>query len=477
MDEEYSESVDTSADIDVADTDVADEIPADIPDDVPEDIPEDDYSDSDVADDVFEDVTDDAVTDEAEYDNMDDSIEEDSLEPDAEEIDESADYFEEDSYDNSEIPSEDDEEIDDIPEDSDGIEEAAGSEVGEIEDIPEDTGSEDDAVQDGSYEDELPEDVTDAEATDETADAEDTDITEQPEDVTDTEAMDETVDVEDTDTAEQSENQGNLETYDYETSPETQDTVNPETSGEFVSAENPYQERWEKFGEEFSDDSETGGWDSLKDVPFSGDKQVDPDESIENTDADVSVMPSETEDVDNAAETSEINSISDYMNAHNYGPDDFSHLTGDERRDLEEETGWSKEIVEKIDTAEQADIYKKAELTEEEINDRKCLVKDIDLDYTDPKTGKTNRELMALGRPPFDSTTGERIELHHMGQEYDNPFAELCENSEHGDGNDAVLHNKNIDSWRQDDKLKNRYNNVDRPKHWTERLKRIEGEG
>lgn len=156
--------------------------------------------------------------------------------------------------------------------------------------------------------------------------------------------------------------------------------------------------------------------------------------------------------------------------------DDTSHLSEDERRDLEEETGWSKDIVDKIDNAEQADIYKKAELTEDEINDRKCLVKDIDLDYTDPKTGKTNRELMALGRPPFDSTTGERIELHHMGQENESPFAELCENSEHGDGNDTILHDKNIDSWRQDDKLKNRYNNVDRPKHWTERLKKIESE-
>lgn len=155
---------------------------------------------------------------------------------------------------------------------------------------------------------------------------------------------------------------------------------------------------------------------------------------------------------------------------------DTSHLSEDERRDFEEETGWSRDIVDKIDTVEQADIYKKAKLTEDEINDRKCLVKDIDLDYTDPKTGKTNRELMALGRPPFDSTTGERIELHHMGQEYESPFAELCENCEHGDGNDTILHEKNIYSWRQDDKLKNRYNNVDRPKHWTERLKKIESE-
>ena len=201
-----------------------------------------------------------------------------------------------------------------------------------------------------------------------------------------------------------------------------------------------------------------------------------PDEAFECEDT---VEESIEEDVDEISDSTieEEEEIEDEEIEEDIEDNDSSYLSEDERRDLEEETGWSKEIVDKIDTAEQADIYKNAELTEDEINDRKCLVKDIDLDYIDPKTGKTNRELMTLGRPPFDSSTGERIELHHMGQEYESPFAELCENSEHGDGNDAILHDKNIDSWRQDDRLKNRYNNVDRPKHWTERLKKIEGEG
>ena len=30
------------------------------------------------------------------------------------------------------------------------------------------------------------------------------------------------------------------------------------------------------------------------------------------------------------------------------------------------------------------------------------------------------------------------------------PFAELCANSEHGDGKDAILHDKKVESWRQD---------------------------
>ena len=44
---------------------------------------------------------------------------------------------------------------------------------------------------------------------------------------------------------------------------------------------------------------------------------------------------------------------------------------------------------------EQYEIYKNAGLYEAEINGRKCLIKDIDMDYVDPKTGMTNRERLA----------------------------------------------------------------------------------
>ena len=426
MDEEYSESVDTSADMDVSDVDVSDDVPADIPDDIPEDVPEDDYSDADISDDVSEDVSEEPADDDIEYDETDESIEEDSIEPESEELDESIDDIEEDSLEESEDTTEDYEELNDIPEDTNGFDEEQTEEVvDDTEEIPEDTDDYEVTDQEEAIEEDIPEDVTDAETADETSDAEDTDTTEHPEDVTDTETADETSDAEDTDTedqpedvtdtetadetsdagdtdtaeqpedvtdteaadeaadvenadttdqpedvtdtettdetsdvadtdtedqpedvtgteaadeiadaedtatAEQSENQSDLETYDYETSPETQDAVNPETSGEFVSAENPYREKWEKFGEEFSDDSETDGWASLKDVPFSGDEQEDTGSCTEGTDVDDSATSYETTDVDNSPETSEINSISDYMNAHNYGPDDFATYSQD----------------------------------------------------------------------------------------------------------------------------------------------------
>lgn len=144
-----------------------------------------------------------------------------------------------------------------------------------------------------------------------------------------------------------------------------------------------------------------------------------------------------------------------------------------EKAKIIEETGWSAEIINCIESMEQYEVYKNAGLHEAEINGRKCLIKDIDMDYVDPKTGLTNRELMEKGRPPIDAKTGETIQLHHMGQDFNSPFAELCANSEHGDGKDAILHDKKVESWRQDSEKKNKYNNVQRPNHWKARAKEI----
>ena len=89
-------------------------------------------------------------------------------------------------------------------------------------------------------------------------------------------------------------------------------------------------------------------------------------------------------------------------------------LTEEEKQKIKEETGWSDEIIDHIDNMDQYAIYKDAGLHEETINGRKCLVKEIDMDYEDPKTGMTNRELIDAGRSPIDSKTGEKIELHHI---------------------------------------------------------------
>ena len=149
--------------------------------------------------------------------------------------------------------------------------------------------------------------------------------------------------------------------------------------------------------------------------------------------------------------------------------EDFSgKLNEFDKKNLKNETGWSDEIVDQIDNKKQAEIYKNADLHQENINGKECLVKDIDYDYVDEKTGMTNRELMAKGRSPYDAKTGERIELHHMGQNGNGSFAELCENSEHGDGNHGILHPKTEGSWRKEEGKVSQYAK-EKQEHWKTR--------
>ncbi len=143
-------------------------------------------------------------------------------------------------------------------------------------------------------------------------------------------------------------------------------------------------------------------------------------------------------------------------------------LSEEQKALILEETGWPQEIVDCIESMEQYEVYKNADLEYALIDGRPCLVKKIDWDYVDPDSGLTNRELVERKRVPIDAKTGEKIELHHMGQEFDSPFAELCENSEHGDGKDGILHDKGIESWRRNKECQAQYR-AQRISHWKTR--------
>lgn len=141
-----------------------------------------------------------------------------------------------------------------------------------------------------------------------------------------------------------------------------------------------------------------------------------------------------------------------------------------EREAISEKSEYSDEVNDHISSVDELEVYQNAGLKEEVVDGRTCLVRDdIDMDYVDPKTGCTNRELMEKGRAPIDAKTGETIELHHIGQEYDSPLAELTANSEHGELY-STLHTSKTDSWRQDGTKANHYN-VQRSNHWKERAK------
>ncbi len=128
---------------------------------------------------------------------------------------------------------------------------------------------------------------------------------------------------------------------------------------------------------------------------------------------------------------------------------DATGLTLEEKVEIENKTGWSREITDQLISKDEANIYinvgipnpPKKPLREVKINGKACLVRsDIDLDQKDAY-GVTNRELMAKGYAPVDAK-GKKIELHHIGQKSDAGLVELTHSEHHKDGNDTVLHNK-----------------------------------
>ena len=92
---------------------------------------------------------------------------------------------------------------------------------------------------------------------------------------------------------------------------------------------------------------------------------------------------------------------------------------------IAKETGWSSDIISNIKNMDQYKLLKSANLTEVDINGKKCLMRnDIDWDYVD-KDGLTNKQRIQLGYAPYDKSSGKVIELHHLGQKADSPLVEL----------------------------------------------------
>ena len=184
----------------------------------------------------------------------------------------------------------------------------------------------------------------------------------------------------------------------------------------------------------------------------------------------LNLEPQDTEEATDNIETEDSLDTNNSSNENESSAQESTESQSD-RAEIYENSEYSDEVNDMISSKDELKVYQKAELKEENIDGRTCLVRDdIALDYVDPKSGMTNKELMEKGRAPYDSKTGERIELHHIGQEYDSPLAELTADSEHGQYY-STLHTKGTESWRNDEQKSNRYNNIDRPRHWKSRVK------
>ncbi len=104
-----------------------------------------------------------------------------------------------------------------------------------------------------------------------------------------------------------------------------------------------------------------------------------------------------------------------------------------------------------IHSVKELQFYQQFNLRETAVT-RPALIMNIDLNYRTP-SGETNAQRLAKGLAPYDPATGSVIDLHHIGQRHDSPFAELPHSVHNAPGISSVLHYVKAPSWRHDSEL------------------------
>ena len=121
-------------------------------------------------------------------------------------------------------------------------------------------------------------------------------------------------------------------------------------------------------------------------------------------------------------------------------------LSEEEKARIKEETDWPDEVINEISSWEEYEIYKSEGLKAYEINGKWYLLNpNIDLDYV-TADGRTNRQRLADGDAPIDKRTGQKFELHHVGQNPNGVLAELPMGKHRLAPNNLILHPLREDS-------------------------------
>ena len=139
-------------------------------------------------------------------------------------------------------------------------------------------------------------------------------------------------------------------------------------------------------------------------------------------------------------------------------------LTMDEAAIIQRETKWPLDVIKRIQSMDEYNVYKKACLDSQTTNLKdgtKLLLRDVDWNYVD-KDGLTNLQRIQKGLAPLDPE-GNSYQLHHIGQNADSPLALLTKSEHqknygilHKDGrskNDPDWDNKRKEIWKQLAKL------------------------
>lgn len=139
-----------------------------------------------------------------------------------------------------------------------------------------------------------------------------------------------------------------------------------------------------------------------------------------------------------------------------------------QKEELKKASPYSDDITSHIQSYDELRLYYSLQLRERFVT-RPVLVADVDPDLWVASEGATNLELMKKGNAPylFDAPEG-KFELHHIGQDYNSPFAELTK--EDHDSNNQILHIAGKASWRNDPNAEQKFT-IERKEHWIKRAK------
>lgn len=141
-------------------------------------------------------------------------------------------------------------------------------------------------------------------------------------------------------------------------------------------------------------------------------------------------------------------------------------ILADRADTIRKRSPFSQCINDHIHSGKELDLYLDLGLQETKVT-RPALAMDIDPYFRLP-SGDTNADRMAQGKAPYDATTGTVIDLHHIGQQYDAPYAELPHSIHDAPGIHSVLHRSRSASWRNNPKLAAEHNN-ETIRYWKQR--------
>lgn len=143
----------------------------------------------------------------------------------------------------------------------------------------------------------------------------------------------------------------------------------------------------------------------------------------------------------------------------------------EQKKHIKEDSPYSEHINRFVSNYNEFLLYHSLKL-KEAIVTRRALIKDIDLNLWVSCENKTNLQLLKEGNSPYayDSEDG-KIEIHHIGQSFDSPFAELTVEEHKFYGNSKILHDSKELSWRQDENKNNEFNR-EKIKYWRARAEK-----